>query len=94
MGKFTERVCATIRSKLDNNPDDAVTMHATFISPVGGIVYFRQTGSEPTVVHGKLYFVNEMTASSVEWAIYDDLVRLQLADIVTGFVKKGEMLFT
>ena len=82
MHKFTAYVCATIRSKLENNPDDAVTMHATFISPVGGVIYFRQTGSEPTVVHGKLFFVNEMTATSVEWAIYDDLVRLLLADII------------
>lgn len=69
-------------------------MHATFISPIGGVVYFRQTGSEPTVVHGKLYFVNEMTATSVEWAIYDDLVRLLLTDIVTGFAKKGRLPFT
>lgn len=71
---LVEPVCATIRSKLVNNPANALTMHATFISPVGGVIYFRQSGSEPTVIHGKLYFVNEMTATSVEWAIYDDLV--------------------
>ena len=49
-------------------------MQATFISPVAGVVYFRQSGSEPTVTHGKLFWVNGMPTESTEWAIYDDLV--------------------
>ena len=64
-------VCATIRSLSQN---DAVTLRATLISPVAGVIYFRQTGSEPTVIHGKLYWIDTSTASSVEWAIYDDSV--------------------
>ena len=59
---------------VENSPGNAVTMQATFISPAGGVVYFRQSGSEPTVIHGKLFFINEMAATSVEWAIYDDTV--------------------
>lgn len=71
-----ELVCATIRSKAEKvlPPEELITMQATFISPVGGVVYFRQSGNEPTVIHGKLFSVNEINNSSVEWTIYDDLV--------------------
>ena len=63
-------VCATIRSA----SEDAVTLRATLISPAAGVIYFRQSGSEPTIIHGKLYWIDTTTTSSVQWAIYDDPV--------------------
>lgn len=67
-------ICSTIRSKLENNLNNVITMQATLISPVAGTVYFRKYADEPTVIHGKLFWINEMTTTSVEWSIYDDLV--------------------
>ena len=70
----TGLICSTIRSKLENNLNNVITMQATLISPVAGTVYFRKHADEPTVIHGKLFWINEMTTTSVEWSIYDDLV--------------------
>lgn len=70
---YTERVCSTIRSKAAG---EVTILQATFISPVAGTIYFRQSGSEPAVIHGSLFWVDgTSTAASVEWTLYDDLVR-------------------
>ena len=72
-----ERVCSTIRSKAGG---DVIILQATFISPVAGTIYFRQNGDEPTIIHGNLFRVDgTVTATSVEWTFYDDLVSHELA---------------
>ena len=74
----TGLVCSTISSKLETNQNNVITMQATLISPVAGTIYFRKHGDEPTIIHGKLFWINEMTTASVEWSIYDDRVSFSI----------------
>ena len=66
---LAELICSTIRSEKESAEATIIVMQATFISPVAGTIYFRQSGNESTVFHGKLFWVNEMNTADVEWDI-------------------------
>ena len=69
---YAERICSTIRSKAGS---EVTVLQATFISPVAGTIYFRQSGNEPAVIHGSLFWVDgTTTVPSVEWTLFDDFV--------------------
>ena len=48
--------CTIIRA-VEDNP---IILSATFFSPVGGTIFFRQSGTDPVSVFGKFYYTNGM----------------------------------
>ena len=71
-------VCGTIRSTIEKSRDtEVVTLSATFISPLAGVIYLRQAGSEHAVMFGKLFWVNGIsTTTDHNWHIHETMVRM------------------
>ena len=69
-------VCGTIRSNIEQETNTKiVTLSATFIAPLAGVIYLRQAGYEHAVMFGKLIWVNQMgTTVNHNWHIHQDMV--------------------
>lgn len=76
-GDGTNFVCATIRSVAEGNNDaEVVTLSATFVAPVGGVMYLRQVNNEHAVMFGKVFWVNGVDdTEDHNWHIHENLVR-------------------
>lgn len=63
-------VCGTIRSSADRRYT-AVTLSATFIAPLAGVIYMRQVADEHAVIFGKLFWVDGREATrNHNWHIH------------------------
>ena len=67
--------CATIRSQDETNGLEAVTLSATFISPIAGTIFFRQVPGEEATMFGKFFWVDLTGPTEAHnWHIHEDLV--------------------
>ena len=74
----TNFVCSTIRSGIEKETGtEIVTLSATFIFPLAGVIYLRQAGSEHAVMFGKLFWVNRNDATvNHNWHIHQNMVNI------------------
>ena len=70
-------VCATIRSTTEESEDaEVVTLSATFIAPVGGVMYLRQVNNEHAIMFGKVFWVDGTNSTqNHNWHIHENIVR-------------------
>ena len=79
-------VCGTIRSTIESQAGtEVITLSATFISPLAGVIYLRQAGSEHAVIFGKLFWVNRMeTTRQHNWHIHENTVRNSTNNVIVA----------